>query len=119
MKLANTVNEIDIELMEQSRDNMPCHPRAVEEIALSFLFLVALLTKGLFIKWQLRLIDLSDHLKLSIGVLEPLLAFMRTERLREVSRNSKTETASSYTLTKLGRLRAENFLQKCQQGLHL
>ncbi len=114
MKHANTVNETDVELMEQSRGNMPCQPRTVEETGLSFLFLVELLTKGLFLRGQLRLIDLSDHLKLSIGVLEPLLAFMRTERLCEVSRNSETETATSYTLTELGRLRAEDFLQKCQ-----
>ncbi|WP_245747765.1 ATP-binding protein [Formivibrio citricus] len=63
---------------------------------------------------QLRLVEIADHLKLSIGVLEPLLAFLRTERLCEVSRSSGTDTSTSYTLTDLGRLRAEDFLQKSQ-----
>jgi DNA-binding PadR family transcriptional regulator len=92
----------------------PRPARTVDETGLGFLFLVELLTKTLFLRGQLSLAELSDHLKLSVGVLEPLLAFMRTERLCEVSRSSETETATAYNLTELGRLRAEDFLQKSQ-----
>lgn len=103
-----------IERAESAAQNIPRPARTVEETGLSFLFLVELVTKTLFLRGQLRLAELADHLKLMIGVLEPLLAFMRTERLCEVSRSSETETATSYTLTELGRLRAEDFLQKSQ-----
>lgn len=90
--------------------------RTVAETGLSFLFLVELLTKMLFLRGQLSLAELADHLKLSVSVLEPLLAFMRNERLCEVSRTSETETAITYNLTELGRLRAEDFLRKSQYG---
>lgn len=100
--------------MEQRKSQLPFQPRSVEETGLNFLFLVELLAKILFLRGQLRLVDLVSHSKLSIGVLEPLLSFMRTERLCEVSRSGETETATAYTLTDLGRLRAQDFLQKSQ-----
>jgi energy-coupling factor transporter ATP-binding protein EcfA2 len=92
----------------------PRPPRTVDETDLSFLFLVQLITKMLFLRGQLSLAELAEQLKLTVGVLEPLLAFMRTERLCEISRTSETETATAYNLTELGRLRAEDFLQKSQ-----
>lgn len=100
--------------MEQRKTQLPFQPRSVEETGLNFLFLIELLAKILFLRGQLRLADLAAHAKLSIGVLEPLLSFMRTERLCEVSRSGETETAIAYTLTDLGRLRAQDFLQKSQ-----
>lgn len=103
-----------VENERRSTQQLPRLPSNVEETGLSFLFLVELLTKTLFMRGQLRLVDIAQHSKLSVGVLEPLLAFMRTERLCEVSRSSETETATSYSLTELGRLRAEDFLQKSQ-----
>lgn len=98
----------------RAEPQLPRQPSTVEETGINFLFLVELLTKILFMRGQLRLIDLVQYSKLSIGVLEPLLAFMRTERLCEVSRSSETETSTSYSLTELGRLRAEDFLHKSQ-----
>lgn len=93
---------------------IPPQPRTVGDTGLNFLFMIELLTKVLFLRGQLRLIELSDHLKLSIGVLEPLLTFLRTERMCEVSRSTSSDTSTSYNLTDLGRLRAEDFLQKSQ-----
>ena len=93
---------------------LPLQPRTVGETGLNFLFLIELLTKILFLRGQLNLVDLADHSKLSIGVLEPLLSFMRTERLCEVTRRGEAETATAYNLTELGRLRAQDFLQKSQ-----
>lgn len=99
---------------EQQQEILPVLPRSLEQTGLNSQFLVELLAKILFLRGQLRLVDLADHTKLSIGLLEPLLTFMRTERLCEVSRSSETETSISYNLTDLGRLRAEDFLRKSQ-----
>ncbi len=99
---------------ERRKTQLPRQPNTIEETGLSFLFLVELLAKILFLRGQLRLMDLVQHSKLSVSILEPLLAFMRTERFCEVTRSSETETATLYNLTELGRLRAQDFLQKSQ-----
>jgi DNA-binding PadR family transcriptional regulator len=93
---------------------LPSPPQTVEETGINFLFLVELLCKILFLNGQMRLLDIAGHSKLTLAVLEPLLAFMRSERMCEVSRQSETETAVTYTLTELGRLRAQDFLRKSQ-----
>jgi len=94
--------------------HLPFQPHTVEETGLNFLFLAELLAKILFLRGQLHLADLAEHAKLSVSVLEPLLAFMRTERLCEVTRTGEVETATAYNLTELGRLRAQDSLQKSQ-----
>lgn len=105
-----------MEVMDEDRRHaqLPLQPRTIQETGLGFQFLVELLTKALFLRGQMRLVDLVGYSKLSLTVLEPLLAFMRTERLCEVSRSSEAETAIAYTLTELGRLRAEDYLRKSQ-----
>jgi energy-coupling factor transporter ATP-binding protein EcfA2 len=62
----------------------------------------------------MRLQDLISFSKLSMAVLEPVLAFMRTEYMCEVMRSGETETAISYNLTDLGRTRADEYLRKSQ-----
>lgn len=99
---------------EPQKSHLPLQPQTIGETGLNFLFLIELLTKTLFLRGQLHLAGLSEHAKLSVGVLEPLLAFMRTERLCEASRSGEAETAIAYNLTELGRLRAQDFLQKSQ-----
>lgn len=99
---------------DPQKASFPVRPHSIGETGLNFLFLVELLAKILFLHGQLRLADLATHTRLSVGVLEPLLAFMRTERLCEVSRSGEAETATTYTLTELGRLRAHDFLQNSQ-----
>lgn len=93
---------------------LPPQPRTVEETGVGFLFLVELLTKTLFIRGRLRLIELTDHLKLPIGVLDQLLSFMRAQYLCEVTRVGETEASAIYSLSESGRLRAQDFLQKSQ-----
>ncbi|MDP2281998.1 MAG: ATP-binding protein, partial [Methylotenera sp.] len=63
---------------DRRHTHLPPQPRSVDETGLSFQFLVELLTKALFLRGQMRLMDLVAHSKLSVTVLEPLLAFMRT-----------------------------------------
>jgi hypothetical protein len=92
----------------------PAAPRTVEETGLSFLFLVELTTKLLFRGGSLRLADLSERSKLSRGVLEPVLSFMRQERLCELFSRSTADMDVSYVLSDLGRQRAEEFLAKSQ-----
>ena len=99
---------------DRRHNQLPPQPRSIEETGLSFQFLVELLTKALFLRGQLRLLDLVAYSKLSVAVLEPLLAFMRSERMCEAIRSSEAETAIAYSLTELGRLRAEDYLRKSQ-----
>lgn len=100
--------------ISQHKLNLPLPPQTIEETGISFLFLIELLCKILFLNGQMRLLDIAYRSKLTLAVLEPLLAFMRTERMCEISRQSETETSITYTLTELGRLRAQDFLRKNQ-----
>jgi hypothetical protein len=83
-------------------------PRTVEETGLPFLFLAELVAKVLHQRGQLRLPELAAHLKLGVGVLDPLIGFLRAEKLCEVARmgSSGTDADLSYLLTDGGRQRA-------------
>lgn len=89
-------------------------PRNVEDTGLPFLFLVELLSKVLFQRGQLHLPELAAHLKLGVGVIDPLAAFMRGEKLCEVMRRgaSGTDADLTYQLTDAGRERAANCLAR-------
>jgi len=89
-------------------------PRAATETDLPFLFIVELVSKVLFLRGQVRLLDLSNHVKLSSRILDPVIAFMRAEKLCEVSRrgSSNTDVDLSFTLTDLGRNRTAEFLSR-------
>jgi len=83
-------------------------PRTVDETGLPFLFLGELLSKVLFQRGQMRLPELAAHLKLGVGVIDPLVAFLRTEKLCEIARvgSSGTDADLAYVLTEAGRARA-------------
>lgn len=98
--------------VERRRSHMPSQPLSIEDTGLSLQFLVELLVKTLFVRGQMRLVDLIEVSRLPLAVIEPVLIFIRTERMCEVVRSSGAETATSYNLTELGRQRAEDFLQK-------
>jgi hypothetical protein len=105
------------ELSSVAKKAMPSFmpaPRTLEETGLSFFFLLELIAKILFRSGQLKLAELSDRIHLPISVLEPILAFMRNERLCEISHRSDTEASIIYNLTDLGRLRANDYLGRCQ-----
>jgi hypothetical protein len=92
---------------------LPRAPRTVQETGLPLSWLVELLTKKLFVCGQLRLAELSAHLKLNVSVLDALIVFLRAERLCEVTRRggSGTDADLAYNLTDLGRARASEFLK--------
>jgi energy-coupling factor transporter ATP-binding protein EcfA2 len=96
------------------RTDLPRAPRTIEETGLPFLFLVELVTKLLFVWGQMRLVELSAHLKLAPSVLDPIVVFMRSERLCEVARlgASGTDADISYNLTDLGRMRGAEFMRR-------
>jgi energy-coupling factor transporter ATP-binding protein EcfA2 len=100
--------------LEQRRPPLPASPQRVEDTGLDFSFLVELLAKIFYVRGQLRLPDLAAHAKLSVAVLDPLLAFMRSERLCEMARRGDTDGTMAYTLTDLGRARAQDYLQRSQ-----
>ncbi len=93
---------------------LPAAPRTIEETGLEFLFLVELVTKVLFVRGQVSLVDLSSHLRLIASVLEGLLGFMRAERLCEVTRRGSNDGDVSYQLTDAGRQRAVAYLARSQ-----
>jgi len=83
-------------------------PRTVEDTGLPFLFLAELVSKVLHQRGQMRLAELASHLKLNMAVVDPLIAFLRAEKLCEVARagNSGTDADIAYLLTETGRQRA-------------
>lgn len=89
-------------------------PRTVDETGLPFLFLAELIAKVLHQRGQLHLPELAAHLKLNVSVIDPLIAFLRAERLCEVVRlgSSGTDADLSYLLTDAGRLRAQAILAR-------
>lgn len=83
-------------------------PRTVADTGLPFLFLAELIAKVLHQRGQLRLPELAAHLKLNVSVIDPLIVFLRAEKLCEVVRvsGSGTDADLSYLLTEAGRRRA-------------
>lgn len=88
--------------------------RSPEQTGLPFLFLVELISKVMFLRGQIRLLDLAYHLKLGASVLDPVIVFMRAEKLCEVARRggSNTDVDLTFTLTETGRGRAAEFLSR-------
>jgi len=68
-------------------------PRTVEDTGLPFLFLAELISKVLFQRGQLRLAELASHLKLNVSVIDPLVAFLRAEKLCEIARVGNSREA--------------------------
>ncbi|MGH8730044.1 MAG: ATP-binding protein, partial [Burkholderiales bacterium] len=91
---------------------MPRAPREPAETGLDFSFLIELITKALYLRGQLRLVDLASHVKLAPGVLEPVLNFMRVEHMCEMVRRGDADSAMAFSLTELGRERARDFLRR-------
>jgi hypothetical protein len=89
-------------------------PRTVEETGLPFLFLAELIAKVLHQRGQMGLPELASHLKLGISVIDPLIAFLRAEKLCEVVRSgaSGTDADLTYLLTDAGRQRAAAVLAR-------
>jgi predicted ATPase with chaperone activity len=86
------------------------------DTGLPFSFLVELALKTMFRGGRLRLWALSKQLRLPVSVVEPLLEFLRNEKLCEVAQRGPDQSAAeiSFQLSAAGRERAESALQKSQ-----
>jgi hypothetical protein len=100
--------------IERHPSALPRMPQRLEDTGLDISFVVELLAKILYVRGQLRLPDLAHHSKLPPGVLDPVLTFMRSERLCEMARRGETEGTVAYNLTDSGRTRARDFLARNQ-----
>lgn len=109
MSSANTLRMADA-----PASPLPPAPHTPDETGLSFSFLLELVVKTLFVRGELRLIELIKLIGLSAGVLTPVLGFIRTEKLCEVTRRGETDGGLSYHLTDLGRARAGDFMGRSQ-----
>jgi len=109
MNSANTLR-----LADAAPPALPPAPRTIEEAGISCPLLIELMVKTLFLHGELRLADLVRLIALPPGVLMPLLGLMRTEKLCEVTRRGDTDGRTSYNLTELGRVRADDFVRRSQ-----
>jgi hypothetical protein len=91
----------------------PQKPETLEDTGLSADSVAALIVKTLY-AGEARGTALTAAVKLPYGILEPIIAQLRTEQLVEVKRASGVGTAGySYALTDLGRDRARRYLDAC------
>lgn len=93
---------------------IPVPPANCEATGLPFAFIVELSLKTFFNGGSLSLWELSERMKLPIGVLENVLDFLRSESLCEVTRRNSNSIEISYQLSSAGRARAESLMQKSQ-----
>src|SRR6266542_1298885 len=98
MATVTPAHDATVTMFLHAETNVPPAPRSVEATALAFLSLVKLLPKILFLRGQLRLVEISAHIKLPASILEKLLGFMRTERLCELVRRRGTDGDVDYQL---------------------
>ena len=108
------ISSTALRLVEEPASAVPTAPHTPDATGLDFAFLVELLAKVLFVRGQMRLTDLVDHVKLLPGVLGPVLEFMRAEKLCEVVRRGESDGATIFALTDVGRMRAEDFRRRSQ-----
>lgn len=92
----------------------PRSPRTPHETGLPFQFLVELVAKVLLVRGQVGLTELCSHLCLTVGVIDPIIVFMRGEKLCEVTRRggSNTDSDLSYCLTDAGMKRAMQYAER-------
>lgn len=101
-------------LAETPPPALPAAPHTLDDTGLSYSLLLELLVKMLLLRGELRLADLVHAIALPPNVLMPLLGFMRTEKLCEVTRRGDTDGRTSYSLTETGRARADDFMRRSQ-----
>lgn len=92
----------------------PLAPRTLEEARLPEPMLIELLLRHLSRAGELKAGELAWRLGLVLAVIEPTLDFLRAEKMVEVPRRGSFDADVSYALTDLGRLRANEALDKCR-----
>jgi predicted ATPase with chaperone activity len=104
---------LPLRLAETPEHRGPAAPRSLEDTGVPFRFLAELACKVLFVTGPQRMAELASRLKLPPSVLEPVVDFLRRDRLCEVAPGS-TGPSLVFTLTGAGRARAEDYLRANQ-----
>ena len=92
----------------------PASPRRLVDTGLDEQTLFELITKVLYLRGNLSLIEVSQYLRLPTSIVEELLAFLRAERVIELLRRGASAGDVDYGLTESGRARAAESLRKCR-----
>lgn len=92
----------------------PAAPRKLSDTGLDEQTLVELISKVLYLRGNMRLIDMAQHLRLPTAILEETFDFLRAERVVELLRRGASAGDVDYGLTERGRARAGEFLHKCR-----
>lgn len=100
--------------MLENQEHYPKVPQTLDEAGISAFFLVELLSKILYLNGQMSMAKLAAHTRLTFGVLETVLQFMRGEKVCEVAYQGDTNASVCYELTEFGRSRAQDFMEKNQ-----
>ena len=99
---------------DTSNEDWLSAPASLEGTGVSLSLLTDLVLKHLSRSGDLKVAELSADLALPVPLIEPLLGFMRAERLVEVPRRGNFDADVAYVLTELGRSRAGDALRNCQ-----
>lgn len=92
----------------------PSSPHRLADTGLDEQMVVELVSKVFYLRGNLRLIDLVQHVRLPSGLLEETLRFLRSERIIDLLRRGASAGDVDYRLTESGRVRAAEYLRKCQ-----
>lgn len=93
---------------------LPTAPKTIRDTGLDRLLLVELVAKSIFIHGRTGLSLLASKLKLSINVLNEVLAFMVAEHLAEVVRRGESDIDIDYQLSGAGKQRAAEYMAGCR-----
>lgn len=91
----------------------PSSPRRLADTGLDEQMLVELVAKVFYLRGNLSLVDLVQHVRLPSALLDEILCFMRCERIIDLLRRGASVGDVDYRLTENGRARAAEYLRKC------
>ena len=91
----------------------PAAPRRFSDTGLDEQMVVELVAKVFYLRGNLSLVDLAQHVRLPSALLDEILCFMRCERIIDLLRRGASAGDVDYRLTENGRLRAAEYLSKC------
>lgn len=92
----------------------PAAPRRLSDLGFDAQVLVELIAKVLYLRGNLSLLDMAQHLRLPAAIVEEMYAFLRTERVVKLMRSGAAAGDADYELTENGRVRAAEYLGKCR-----
>lgn len=93
---------------------LPPLPRTVADTHIDRTMLTELVGRAILVAGRSQLSALGSMLRLSLNVMNELLAFMVAERLAEIVRRGATDIEVEYQLTEAGRLRAAECMARCR-----